>query len=156
MDFAEKMKEARMLGRIEQIYFDCVDNGDMYSPIMLTFEDVDGKKVVICYGYEVMDASIKMVDYCSEWILKDQIDRDLFCWLMARRVFGENGVSCPFIFPLNISNTSDLINDARYLLDLKRQGKQAEFTFQRTKGHGLEWIEQCARKKRRRRFEDAV
>lgn len=51
--------------------------------------------------------------------------------ILAQRVFKENGVNCPYNYPLNLEYVTGLVNDARKLLRMKANGEDlAAFTFE--------------------------
>ncbi len=49
---------------------------------------------------------------------------------LLQRVFDQNGIKCPYSYLLTLTSIYGLVNDARHLLELKRDNRISDFEFQ--------------------------
>ena len=50
--------------------------------------------------------------------------------IVLQRIFKENGIACPYCYPITLNHVSGLVNDARKLFRMKQQGNMKDFAFE--------------------------
>jgi hypothetical protein len=92
------------------------DENEVSGLISVLFRNTDGKQLLIPLHDPAM---------------KDEYEADaVLLNMMLQRVFKENGINCPYHYPVNLKWLSGLVNDARKLFRMKNQGNMDEFEFE--------------------------
>lgn len=122
---AEKITDINRLGAVDGIEWD------------ETYEQCEGGNFTFydyIAGVQIHDETGRYIDFGLHDPQKDNKYYQIDCIilnLLLQRMFEENGIDCPYYYPLNLVFVSGLVNDARALMRMKKRGEDLSgFKFQ--------------------------